>query len=162
MLCRECEPNEGMVLLDRLLWRVCRASFMHDPEIKVGCPWGYSSCPYFEPAVWRVNAQRSWKASQEYGLWPLSWVALWTVDETIHMWSKAINPEAEIPYHLIQRNQRKKIGGGKGQGLRVTLATEVGVCIVPRVLVVLEDIKSCWLWIALQKIIVKPCFLTNI
>lgn len=35
--------------------------------------------------------------------------------------------------------------GGKDWELHVTLATKVGVCIVPRVLVILEDIKAGWL-----------------
>lgn len=47
-----------------------------------------------------------------------------------------------IPYSGMRGEEEEK-GGRKDWGLRVTLATEVGVCIVPCVLVILEDIKAC-------------------
>lgn len=55
-----------------------------------------------------------------------------------------------IPYSGMRREEEEN-GERKGWGLHVTLATQVGVCIVPCVLVVLEDIKACWLWAVLHE-----------
>lgn len=62
--------------------------------------------------------------------------------------TKAIPQEAERIDHPIEwreRKREKKGVGGKDWELHVTLATKVGVCIVPRVLVILENIKAGWL-----------------
>lgn len=64
--------------------------------------------------------------------------------------TKAIATEKNTNYPIEWRERKREKKGGRGvEGkdgeLRVTLATKIGVCIVPRVLVVLENIKASWL-----------------
>lgn len=84
----------------------------------------------FEAAAWWL-CMKTVKASQEYCLG-----------------TKAIPQEEEKIDHPIEwreRKREKKGVGGKDWELSVTLATKVGVRIVPRVLVILEYIKAGWL-----------------
>lgn len=70
--CSTGNVNLCGVMVCMLLWRVQSASHMHEPVTEVGCPWGCSSCPYSEPAVWQENAWKLWRhhrntASEQHG-----------------------------------------------------------------------------------------------
>lgn len=87
--------------------------------------WPWTSAAPCALTVWWENA------SQQYCLWDAA----------------ALGSEAVLQTIIVCRVRKTgRKAGGEELGLQVTLATQVGVCVVPCVLVVLEDIKARWLW----------------
>lgn len=110
--------------------------------------WGWLPLRFLlMPLLWAcmvTKCMKIVKASQEYCLWTLSQAP---------QLNKGNTPggRENWPSNTVAwEEKRKKQGGEKDWGPHITLATKVGVCIIPRVLVILENIKACWLSIKWQ------------
>lgn len=129
----EREPTTGMVLLPVMLWWVCLVVF--SPT----CTGLSMKMAALEVSPHALNLKllhgkqctNTVKALQEFCLR-----------------TKAIpqkEQKTDYPIEWRERKEKKKGVGGKDWELRITLATKIGICIVPRVLIVLENVKASWL-----------------